>query len=255
MVLVDVHSHMDFEVFDEIREDIIAKMKSNNIFTLSNTLNFKNYKKTKKIYKKHKDTVKVIPGLYPQDAETITDRKMSRYLKYLKRHKDDFLAIGEIGLDKHHTKDEDLFQMQVKRFRQIVEFAIKIDKAVVVHTRRAEKEVLDILKEYKEKYNYRKVVLHCFSGKKKYIKDIKELGIYCSIPLILENTESFKILVNELAITQILVETDSPFLHPEKKTNSPLEIPRIYNEIAKIKGLDRVELERILFRNYQMLVL
>ena len=255
MVLVDVHSHMDFEVFDEIREEIITKMKNNNIFTLSNTLNFENYKYTKDIYKNNKDTIKVIPGLYPQDAETITDNQMDSYLKYLKKNKDDFLAIGEIGLDKHHTKDEELFQIQVKRFRQIVEFAIKIDKAIIVHTRRAESEILDILKEYKEKYNYRKVVLHCFSGKKKYIKDIKELGIYCSIPLIIQNTESFKILVDQLAITQILVETDSPFLHPEKKTNSPLEIPKIYDEIAKIKGLDRVELEKILFRNYQMLVL
>jgi len=255
MVLVDIHSHMDFKDFDNDRNDIVESMKENNIFTITNTLNFENYKYTKELFKDSSDVVKVVPGLYPQDAEKITDKDLEVYFNYLKKNEKDFDFIGEIGLDKHHTKDENLFLIQVKRFRQLLDLAVELDKAVIVHTRRAEVEVLDILKEYKEKYNFRKVVLHCFSGKKKLIKEIRELGVICSIPLILKNTESFRILVSELAITQILVETDSPFLHPEKKRNSPLEIPQIYSEIAQIKGFDKKEIEIILFRNYQKLLL
>lgn len=254
MTFVDVHSHMDFEDFDNDRDEIIKEMKNNNIITLTNTTNQKNYEYTKELFKNSKNTVKVCPGLYPQDAEKINDKDFEKYLKYIK--KENPIAIGEVGLDKKWTENENLFQIQINRFRKLIELAIKIDRPIIIHTRKAEKEVLEIIREYKEKFpNYKKYVLHCFMGKKKLIKEINELKLYCSIPLIVLNTESFRILVNELAISQILVETDSPFLNPDKTRNSPLNIPRIYREIAQIKNLDKKEIENIIYRNYMRLVM
>lgn len=252
MKLIDLHAHLDFETFDEDREKILDDMKKNNIFCLSNTLNRENYEKSKRIFK-NSDVVKVCPGLYPQETETITDEDFNSYLELIK--KDDPIAIGEVGLDRHHTKEPEKWEIQEKRFRQIIEFAIEIDKPLIIHTRKAEQRVLEILEEYVTKTRFNKFDLHCFTGKKKLIKKIKELNIYCSIPLAVLNTESFRILVDELPMRQILIETDSPFLNPDKERNTPLNIPRIYDEIAKIKGYDKKEIENIIYRNYMKFIL
>ena len=255
MVYIDIHAHLDFKDFDKDREKLIEQMKKENIITLSNTTNQKNYNYTKQLFKHNKDTVKVCPGLYPTDAQEISDKDFNNYLKQIEEDKDNIIAIGEIGLDRHHTKDEKLWKKQEQRLRQLIEFAIKIDKVIILHTRNAEARILEIIREYVEKTEFRKIVLHCFSGKKKLIKDIRELKLYCSIPLTLLNTQSFQILVEELAISQILVETDSPFLNPEKVRNTPLNIKKIYKRIAQIKGLDKLEIEHIIYRNYQRLIM
>ncbi len=250
MALVDVHSHLDFKDFDKDRKELVEQMRNNNIISLTNTLNPQNYEETKKKFLGFEDTVKVCPGLYPQDAEKISDEDFEKYLKLLQKDKNKFVAIGEVGLDRHHTTDSKLWEVQEKRFRKIIELAIKIDKPIIVHTRKAEERVLELLKEYVTKYNYKKIDLHCFSGKKKLINTIRELKIYCSIPLTILNTQSFQILVENLPISQLLVETDAPFLHPSKERNSSLNIPQIYEKIAQIKGYDKKEIENIIYSNY-----
>lgn len=254
MVYIDTHAHLDWKSFDSDREQLVEEMKAKNIVTLTNTINYKNYLSTQKLFENYKEVVKVCPGLYPEDAQKISDEDFDAYLRFIKKEKDKFVLIGEVGLDKKYGDSEELFEKQVKRFRQIIELAIELDKPLSIHTRKAEIEVLNILREYVEKFNFSKFILHCFSGKKKLIKEIKELKIYCSIPLIVLNTQSFKILVEELPISKLLAETDSPFLNPSKERNSPLNIPQIYGEIANIKGLDKIEIENIIYRNYLKLV-
>jgi len=256
MVYVDVHSHMDWESLRENLSEIVDSMRNNNIITLSNTINQKTYIETKELFKQEKQ-VKVCPGLYPQDAEEINDNEFNEYLEVIELDIENIVAIGEVGLDFHHTKREEVnkIEMQVRRFRQVLEFAYKLDKPVIVHTRAAEKEVLEILEEFKVAGKIPKVCLHCFMGKKKYIAKIKELGLYCSIPLIVKNNESFRNLVAEMPIKYLLAETDSPFLHPDKIQNNPNYILGVYEEIAEIKGLDKTEIENIIYRNYMKFIM
>ena len=255
MKFVDVHCHLDFEKDLKKRKEILGLMREKGIFALSNTLNPKNYFDTREMFKDYGDVVSVCPGMYPQDAEAISDADFDEYIKYLEENSGDFLAIGEVGLDFHHTKDEVLFEQQVRRFCRMVELAIELDKPLLIHTRKAEERVVDILEGYIKKNNFRKFDLHCYTGKKKLIKRIAALGIYCSIPLIVRNTQSFQILVEEMPIRQLLAETDSPFLHPEKVANTPLTIPEVYEHIAKLKGYDVQEIQTILYRNYQRFTL
>jgi TatD DNase family protein len=253
MVFVDFHAHLDWKNLLENKEELLNSLKQNNIIVYSNTLNFKNYLETKDLFEEY-DFIKVCPGLYPQDAEKISDEEFENYLIYLKKNKDNFDVIGEVGLDKHNTKDESLFNLQIKRFKSLIELAIEIDKPLCIHTRKAEKEVIDIIEEYILSKNFKKFNLHCFMGNKKLINRIKELKIYCSIPVIVENTQSFQYLVENLPINRILCETDSPFLNPDKKINTPLNVIRSYNKIAEIKGLDKKEVENIIYHNLQKLL-
>lgn len=255
MTYVDTHAHLDWKSFDDDREDLVNEMRAKNIIALSNTTSYENFVYTKGLFKDNLDVIKVCPGLYPQDAEKISDLEFNNYLDVIRKESKHIVLIGEVGLDKHYTKDDDLFGVQVKRFRQIIDLAIELDKPLSIHTRRAEIEVLNILREYVEKHNFRKFILHCFCGKKSLIKEIKELKIYCSIPLTVLNTTSVKDLVCDLSISQLLVETDSPFLNPNKERNSPLNVPQVYDEIANIKGLDKVEIENIIYRNYLKLIM
>lgn len=256
MAYVDLHCHLDWKSYDGEREQIVSEMKDKNIIALSNTTTRKNYEETKILFK-NSNNIHVCPGLYPQDAEKISDKDFNSYLDLIRKDSDKILAIGEVGLDRYHTKlgdegneNSELWEVQEKRFREIIELGIELDKPIIIHTRKAEQRVLEILREYVVSTGFKKFDLHCFSGKKKLIKDIIELGVYCSIPLTVINTESFRILVKELPIRQILVETDSPFLHPEKIRNSPLSVPLIYDEIAKIKGYDKNEIVNIIYKNY-----
>ncbi|MDA3855816.1 MAG: TatD family hydrolase [Candidatus Woesearchaeota archaeon] len=255
MVYIDTHAHLDWNSFDSDREQLVKDMKSNNVIALTNTINYKNYMYTKGLFESNSDVVKVCPGLYPEDAQNISDEDFEEYLGIIKQEKDKFVLIGEVGLDKKYGDTEELFAKQVSRFRRIIELAIELDKPLSIHTRKAEIEVLNILREYVEKYKFTKFILHCFSGKKRLISEIKELKIYCSIPLIVLNTQSFRMLVEEMPISKLLAETDSPFLNPSKERNSSLNIPRVYEEIANIKGLDKIEIENIIYRNYVKLIM
>jgi len=253
MTYIDFHAHLDFDKFDSDREKLVEELKNNNITVFTNTLNPQNYFYTKELFKNN-NNIKVCPGLYPQDAEKITDEEFEIYLKKLEETEKEFDVIGEVGLDKHHTTDDNLFQIQKKRFQKIIELAHKLDKPLCIHTRKAEGDVLNMLEEYIKKTGFNKFNIHCFMGKKKLISKIIELKITCSIPLIILNTQSFQELVKELPVKQLLVETDSPFLNPDKTRNSPLNVPLIYEKIAQIKGLDKKEIEYIIYRNFQKLV-
>jgi TatD DNase family protein len=254
-MFIDVHCHLDYDSYGEDIYDILSEMKDKNIIAWTNTVNPENYEKAKLKFKDFNDTVKICAGLYPQDAEKISDSDFNDYVKLIKKEKNQIVALGEVGLDFHNSKEQSQFDIQEKRFRQLIELAIKLDKPMLIHARKAELKVLEILEEYVTKTGFKKFDLHCFMGKKKYIQKIKELGIYCSIPAIVKTTESFQILVKELPMKQILVETDSPFLHPERKQNSPLIIPEIYKEIAKIKGYNEFEIENIIYRNFTRFIL
>jgi TatD DNase family protein len=250
MAYVDVHAHLDFKDFDQDREELIKKLKENSITTLTNTLNPQNYEYTKSLYGDC-DHIHVLPGLYPQDSEKLSDQEFNSYISYLKEHEDEFMAIGEVGLDRYNTVDPKLWELQEKRFKALIELGIELDKPLIIHTRKAEERVIEILEHYVSETGFKKFDLHCFSGKKKLISRIKALGIYCSIPLIVLNTQSFQLLVEELPMRQLLVETDSPFLNPSKERNSPLNIPQIYAKIAEIKGLDKKEVEHMIYINFQ----
>jgi TatD DNase family protein len=254
MVFIDFHCHLDWSSLRDKKEEILNSMEKEDVIAFSNTLNYENYKETKELFEGEK-RVFVCPGLYPQDAEKISDEELKEYFNLIRKNKESVKVIGEVGLDKHHTKDEELFKIQVRRFRQIIDLAIELDKPLCIHTRKAEKEVLDIIEEYINKTGFKKFNLHCFMGNKKLINKVKQLNIYCSIPVIVENTQSFQYLVETLSIRRLLGETDSPFLNPDKVINTPLNVKRVYKKIAEIKGYDNKEVENILYNNYLKLTM
>lgn len=235
-MLVDVHAHLDDDKI-EINGVIKRAREKRVVCIITNGLNKESNRKGLKLEEKY-DIVKAALGGYPGE---VIKEDVDSEIDFI-RKKNPF-AIGEIGLDK--TCKE--FNKQKEIFVKFLDLSKEMNRPVIVHSRKAEKEVLEILRGYDIK-----VILHCFSGNKKLIKEAENRGYCFSIPCNVVRSEHFKNLVREVSISQLLTETDSPFLSPILgQINEPGNIGYAINEISKIKILEKSEVEKIIYINFQ----
>ena len=128
--------------------------------------------------------------------------------------------------------------------------AKKLNKPLIVHSRKAEKETLEFL----ETFNYKKINMHCFCGNKKLLKKINDLNFYMSIPPNVIRSQQFQIAIETININNLLTETDCPYLSPfVGKRNEPAFVIESIKKIAEIKKFNLVETENNIFMNFQKL--
>ncbi len=177
------------------------------------------------------------------DAQIKGDKKRKRKLIF---------GVGEIGLDfvdikRDNEKDKQKVEKDKELFVEQIRLAKKYNLPVVVHSRKAEEEVLDIIE--KEKTN--KVILHAFGGAKRLIKRGIELGYFFSIPPVVTRASHFQMIAKEVPIKQLFTETDAPYLGNELgKRNEPKNVSFAVEKIAEIKGVEGKEVEKIIYENY-----
>lgn len=228
--MVDTHSHIYKEYYDDI-ETVINHM-GNNIIIVSGT-NTENNKEVIELCKKYKNVYGTL-GLHPEEIETITEASFS----FIEEHINDYkiVGIGEIGLDYHYKEDNKKKQKEV--FIRQLDIALKYSKPVIIHSRDAIHDTYDIIKNYK---NMKKVI-HCYSGSLEmaleFIKINCKLGI--GGVLTFKNSKKLENVVKNIDIKHLLLETDSPFLTPEPfrgKPNEPCNIIYVAKKIAEIKNI------------------
>ena len=169
-------------------------------------------------------------------------------IEFIRKNKNKIIAIGEVGLDFLNEGADRENQKRV--FQKFIELAKELDKPLVVHSRKAEKECIEML----EKSNVKKVIMHCFSGKKTLIDKIAGKGWMFSVPASVKYNEHFQNLVKRVDISQLLCETDSPFLHPfREEKNEPSFVVEGYKKIAEIKGMSLIDVEKMVEGNFKRL--
>jgi TatD DNase family protein len=252
-ILIDVHAHMDWpEIIDDI-DAVVERARDAGVkVVIANGVGKDSNRKVLDISEKY-EIIKPALGIYPPDAlETEEGGNFKGFdveeeLKFIREH--DPLAIGEIGLDLKNGKDID---MQKNIFQRQIEIAKEKDIPVIVHSRKAEEHCIDIL----EQSGYKKVVLHCFNGRKHLIKKAADLGFYFSIPTNIVKSEHFQNLVSMVHISRLLTETDAPWLSPfPGKRNEPAFVIEAVKKIAEIKGMTVEDTANNIFKNYQELFL
>lgn len=258
-MIVDVHTHLDHPLLEKDLDEIIKRAKKAGISAIiTNGISKESNRRVLDISKKY-DIVKASLGIYPQDAlrkETSeegyaikTDFDTDAEIKFIEKNKNKIIAIGEVGLDYYNGKDK-IAQKEV--FIKIIDLAKKINKPIIVHSRKAENDVIDLLEEKGAK----KVILHCFSGKKRLIIRASKLGYSFSIPANIVRAQNFQMLVTQVPLSQILTETDAPYLSPYKdKINEPAFVHETIKRIAEIKQIEEKEAENIIYMNYMKLFL
>ncbi|MEK6873497.1 MAG: TatD family hydrolase [Nanoarchaeota archaeon] len=241
-MFIDVHAHLD--ILKNL-SDVIDNCKKKNILIVSQGVNLKTNKVVLKLTEKY-DSVKAAIGLYPDEILKLNDGEIEEEIKFIEKNKENIVAIGEIGLDDSYSDME----KQKEVFEKLVKLAIKINKPIIVHSRKAELEVIEILESLKCK----KVIMHCFSGNKKLVERIIKNKWSLSIPTNVKYSLQFQEDVFLCPIEQLLCETDSPFLSPDKKfPNTPENVIESYKKIAEIKKLKLDKVERIIEENYKRL--
>jgi TatD DNase family protein len=149
---------------------------------------------------------------------------------WLERNVDRAAAVGEIGLDRYWVP-EDLWPRQEAVFRRLVRLAIAADKPMIVHSRKAEARMLEVLAEE----GAQRVDWHCFGGKAKLGLKVAAHGHWLSIPANARNNESFTKLLRELPREKVLLETDCPYLAPRRgETNEPMNVRGTVEYMAEL---------------------
>ncbi len=258
MKLVDVHNHINASLYKKnfekfIQDQIMEGMQS---IIISGT-NPKNNREVLQLSKKY-PIIKASLGVYPTDAIGINESgdllpthegeiNINEELKFFEENLEHIISIGEIGMDFYQA-DKSTYNKQNENFMKILDWCKKHDKSVVIHSRKAEKECLETLSKYPEL----RVINHCFSGKKKLIKQGVELGHFFSVPPSVVHAQNFQILVEIVPLNQLLTETDSPFMGPNREwPNKPSNSKFTIQKIAEIKNLSEDLVEKQILENYK----
>lgn len=234
MGLFDVHAHLTDPRLAEQEADVLARAEQAGVTTIiSNGLNPHDNQAVAELAARS-TLVKPAFGLYPVDAvlpemralgiayehREIADIPAEEAVEWLEENLDDAVAVGEIGLD-HHWVPEELWERQEQVFRRIVRLAIARDLPIIMHSRRAERRALEVLQEE----GAVRVDWHCFGSKVKLGRRIAEQGHWLSIPANAARVESFRRLLEVLPRDRVLLETDCPYLSPQRgELNEPANV-------------------------------
>lgn len=246
MVFIDTHCHLDFYDDKKIDEIVKRARKASVGIIINSGIEPDRTRKTMELHRKYPE-IKVMLGIYPVEMLKMSEKTIQEEFDFIRENKDEIIAIGEIGMDMKESKD---IEKQKKNFERLIDLALELEKPVLVHSRKAELECIEVLEKKKAK----KVVMHCFSGSFKLVKRAMDNGWYFTIPTNVTHSEHFQKMIKEVPIEKLLCETDSPFLHPMKeRNNEPANVLYSYKKIAEIKGISLEETERVVEGNYKRL--
>ena len=247
-LLVDSHAHLDGRQFTHDLDETIARATTNGIsHILTIGCDLESSKDSIAVAEKY-DNIFAAVGVHPHDATEINGDTLEKLRSMLTHPK--VVALGEIGLD--YYRDRSPREIQRSAFRQQIRLAKDMGKPIIVHDREAHSEVIQILKEE----NGAQVggVLHCFSGDLKMAKQCLELGFYLSFTgtITYPKNDTIREIIKEIPIDRMLIETDCPYLSPQKfrgKRNEPAYVRYTAEKLAEIKGLSIEDVARITSRN------
>ncbi len=262
MALFDVHAHLTHDRLLPDLDGILERAATAGVTSIiCNGLNPADNQRVLELARAH-DIIQPAFGWYPVDAVLAEMRRngddypdqrdaweADDAIAWVADHVDEAFAIGEIGLDGHWVK-EPYWPAQEAAFRRLVGLAMDADKTVIIHTRKRERRALEILVEMGAK----KVNWHCFGGKVKLARAIAEHGHCFSIPANARRSESFTRMVQTLPREQLLLETDCPYLGPERDVaNEPKNVKGTTEYMAELWDASAAAVERQLDENYERL--
>lgn len=232
-MIIDVHAHYDDEAFLNDLEDVMARLKEENIIAISSSSSVESSKENIEIAKKY-DNIYITVGIHPHEAKD-APKDFEDVLFELARFEKN-VAIGEIGLDYHYNFSPRDVQRDV--FVRQIEVARALNLPIVVHSREAHKDTLDVLLE--KAVGKIPVLIHCYSGSVEMSRILRKHGIYISVGGVVtfQNAKKLIEVVKEYPIELLMLETDSPYLtpHPHRgKRNDSTYLKYVIQKIAQIK--------------------
>jgi len=245
----DFHCHLDDECFDKNRWPLIDQCFANgieNIISVADPFKKISLEHTEKMLA-YKDKIYAICGAHPHQADGYSPEIEKTVCDFLQKEK--IVAVGEVGLDFHY--DFSTRENQLNTFKRQIAIARESNLPLVIHSRNAEAEVLQILAA--EKFTL-PVVFHCFTGNKAMAEEILRRGHSISISGIItfKKADALREIVEIIPLRQLFSETDSPYLSPEPRRgeiNTPLGVIAVVDRIAAIKNIDAGQINAAISQN------
>lgn len=248
MMIFDTHAHYDDEQFDEDREELLNSMQIHGVEAVTNIgSSLAASRRTIGLTEKYPFVYGAI-GVHPNEVGELEEDGIAWLKEMCALPK--IVAVGEIGLDYYW--DEPGHDIQKKWFERQLELAREVKLPVVIHSRDAAKDTLDMMKAlHAEKIGG---VIHCFSYTKEMAREYLNMGFYLGIGGVVtfKNAKKLKEVVEYMPMEQMVLETDCPYLSPvpnRGKRNSSLNLPYVVEEVARIKGISEDEVIEITNRN------
>lgn len=247
--IFETHAHYDDSAFDEDRDELIRSFRENNIeYVINSGADFRGCVDTVELCEKY-DCIYGSLGIHPDLAHELTD-EVYEYIKEQAVSNKKIVALGEMGLD-YHTDDVPK-DVQKEAFMRQLDLAVEINMPVVIHSRDAAEDTLNILKQYKDKGL--RGTIHCFSYSLEMAREFIKLGFMIGIGGVVtfKNAKNIVNVVTEIPLDKILLETDSPYLAPvpfRGKRNSALNLHYVAQKIAALKDVSYDKVLSVTYEN------
>ena len=235
-MIFETHAHYDDKAFDEDREKLLEIMHAHGIGKIINVgASLQGVRDTVALSEKYPFVYGAV-GIHPDDVGNLTEEDMKELRSYCDRDK--VIAIGEIGLDYYWDKEN--HETQKKWFVRQMDLAKETGLPIIVHSRDAAKDTLDIMKA--ERADHLRGVIHCYSYSKEHAREYMNMGYYLGVGGVVtfKNGKRLKEVVEYAPLDYLLLETDAPYLAPEPyrgKRNCSLYLTYVAQTIAQIKGV------------------
>ena len=251
MKFFDSHAHLNDEKFDEDREELIEKIHNDEIEKfITAGYSIESSKKAIELCKKYKFMYPIC-GISPNDIPQTEDQlwKDLAEIEQIIKTNNLTVAVGEIGLDYYWNKENK--ELQKLAFIEQIKMANKLRLPIVIHTREAVMDTIEILKQNEV---IKKGIFHCCPLNRELVKEALKLGFYISFagPVTFKNSKNADETINLVPNDKMLIETDSPYLSPEPlrgRRNDPRNVKLTAQKIADVKGLTLEEVANITYEN------
>lgn len=236
-MIFDTHAHYDDRQFENDRYSLLDSMKEAGIGTIvNNAADLESVETSLELAHRY-DFVYAAVGVHPENAYELDDSKLL-WLRD-KSHDPKAVAIGEIGLDYHYPDNPDR-DTQIKWFRAQLRLALEEKLPVVIHSRDAAADTMEIMKEAASKGIVADI--HCYSYSPEQALEYVKMGFYIGVGGVVtfKNGKKLKQTVDKIPLDMILLETDCPYMAPEPfrgSRNSSVYLPYVVKAIADIKGV------------------
>lgn len=251
MKLFDSHAHLDDEKFKEDREQLIDQIKESDVSKLiSAGYSLEGSRKAKELAERY-DFIYATAGISPNDIPQTEEELwiMLDQIREIVKQSKKIVAIGEIGLDYYWNQENK--ELQKLAFIKQIELANDLRLPIVIHTREAVMDTIEILKQNEV---ILKGVFHCCPLNRELVKEALKLGFYISFagPVTFKNSKNAYEIIHMVPNEKMLIETDSPYLSPEPlrgKRNDSRNVKYIAQKIAEVKDISLEEVARITYQN------
>ena len=244
--MIDCHCHMEY-----MDEPVVEEAQLRMSAVITSVAHPKDVEKTLNLAKKYPGFVYVALGLHPTEVSKFTDEQIEDYTNLIRNNKNKIVAIGEVGLDRHWIANDEEHERSKRVFKKFIELANELKLPLVVHSRDAMGETLQMLAAASVP-----VMMHCFSSRG-HIEECKKMDYFMSMNTIICKSKSYSKIARDCPLELMLLETDAPWMDPSPDakglTNKPWNIEKAAEKIASLKNITKQEVLEATTRNAKKL--